>query len=98
MVDKVVRPIDANEVFISGIAKDDEYGRGFIDGLEKALRAVKAAHTLDAVVVVRCKDCEHYHEFISGFRCVHFNGGDGRAYQVKPNDFCSYGKRRCEDG
>ena len=53
---------------------------------------------VDSAPVVRCKDCDNYHEFISGFRCVHFNGGDGRAYQTGPNDFCSYGKRRCEDG
>ena len=45
-------------------------------------------------VEVRCKDCANYHEFISGYRCVHFNGGDGRAYQTSPDDFCSYGERK----
>ena len=54
--------------------------------------------TVDAVEVVRCKDCANYHEFISGNRCVHFNGGDGRAYQTSPNDFCSYGERRSDNG
>ena len=46
------RLIDANKVFISGIVNDDEYGRGFMDGLERAIRAVKATPTEDAALVV----------------------------------------------
>lgn len=45
--------------------------------------------TVDAVPVVRCKDCEHY----SGSSSVcnlylHFS------IAVKPDDFCSHGERR----
>ena len=47
----------------------------------------------DAVEVVRCKDCKHYHDFDSHFDCKH---GFGMDY-VKPTDFCSYGERRADD-
>lgn len=48
----------------------------------------------NAVPVVHCKDCTNYHEFISGHRCVLFNGGDERPFQTEPDDFCSYGERK----
>ena len=46
---------------------------------------VNAAPTVDAEVVVRCKDCKH--EF--GGRCI-ICGFQKR----KPEDFCSYGERK----
>lgn len=50
---------------------------------------IEGAPTVDAVPVVRCKDCEHY----SGSSSVcnlylHFS------IAVKPDDFCSHGERR----
>ena len=54
--------------------------------------------TVDAVEVVRCKDCKHYkpqnksahweHKVPYCMRLV--------AVKVKPDDFCSYGERRNE--
>lgn len=46
------------------------------------------APTVDAVEVVRCKDCKH--EF--GGSCI-ICGFQKR----KPDDFCSYGERKDED-
>ena len=53
------------------------------------VEAVKSVPAVDAVPVVRCKDCEHY----SGSSGVcnlylHFS------IAVNPDDFCSHGERR----
>ena len=49
--------------------------------------------TVDALEVVRCKDCKHWEkswiEGVSRGRCV---GGIPR--KSLPDDFCSYGERR----
>ena len=55
---------------------------------EIALPIVSAAPTVDAEVVVRCKDCKH--EF--GGSCI-LCGFQKR----KPEDFCSYGDRKDDD-
>ena len=39
--------------------------------------------------VVRCKDCKHY---TSSSGCIGIMPGYG--FDVKPDDFCSYGERR----
>ena len=49
-------------------------------------KSMEATKTVDAVPVVRCKDCK-------------YTGGDFVCYrgvmvQHKPEDFCSYGERR----
>ena len=49
-------------------------------------KSMEAAKTVDAVPVVRCKECK-------------YTGGDFVCYrgvmvQHKPEDFCSYGERR----
>ena len=51
---------------------------------------LREAPTVDAVEVVRCKDCKHYHDFETHFDCNHICGMD----YVQPNDFCSYGERK----
>ena len=60
-------------------------------------RNVKKAQTVDAMEVVRCKDCEHCRTFIMSHnkeahtRCSFW----GEEYLlVKPDDFCSYGERK----
>lgn len=50
--------------------------------------------TVDAVPVVRCKDCEHYDMGV----CLKIYS-DGNVHleawqERKPDDFCSYGKRK----
>ena len=54
--------------------------------------------TVDAVEVVRCKDCRKCEKAINVhtgrvFKCNLYNPNDGRRYK-NPNDFCSYGERR----
>lgn len=55
---------------------------------ENVIKGLQKAPTVDAVPVVRCKDCKH------------FNGVRGCCDNVRglcisnPNEFCSYGERR----
>ena len=51
---------------------------------------VRKAPKVDAVEVVRCKDCKHYNE---GF-CVGYHAH----HDTMPDDFCSYGERKDDDG
>ena len=48
------------------------------------------APTVDAVPVIRCRDCEHYNPENYDISCDHPKGIMGPS----DDDFCSYGKRR----
>ena len=56
--------------------------------------AVEEMPTVDAVPVVRCKDCEYSYDDISGMCCSH---GVCVDCEVPPNFYCAYGKRRAEN-
>lgn len=59
---------------------------------------IKALPTVDAVEVVRCKDCKHQEECM---KQLVFWGRDHvlemNTYQYHKLDFCSYGERRTND-
>lgn len=74
---------------------------------EIVLPIVNAAPTVDAEVVVRCKDCEHAERYeradgTAGYYCGHpqntFTYGENWDRAFKPvkeeDDFCSYGERK----
>lgn len=54
-------------------------------------KCIKEAPTIDAVPVVRCKDCAHYedekHKIFQN--CIR----NGRLTPMLPDDYCSYGAR-----
>lgn len=54
--------------------------------------AVDDAPTVDAVEVVRCKECIHYYADPWGYGNCVFEGGVSR--RTKESDFCSWGERR----
>lgn len=54
---------------------------------------IKAAPTVDAVEVIRCKDCKHLM-----FSDLYGECKRGNLGIVKPDDFCSYGERKDGDG
>ena len=61
---------------------------------EDCLGEIEDAPTVDAVPVVRCKDCIHYDLGV----CLKIYS-DGNAHPEawqsrKPDDFCSYGERK----
>lgn len=60
-----------------------------------ALNSIRNAPTVDAVEVVRCKDCIHWHE-PEGVCLKIYSDGNVSPYawqDRKPDDFCSYGKK-----
>lgn len=61
---------------------EDQFGISDEDLL--ALDEIRHAPTVDAVVVVRCKDCAHLY----GTLCTVCG------LLPQPDDFCSYGERR----
>ena len=70
---------------------------------EQILRAAPAA---DVVAVVRCKDCKCCREEIlhgrktGDFICSHehWQDAEGWSRYVKPEDYCSYGERKDQNG
>ena len=56
--------------------------------------AVEESPTVDAVPVVRCKDCKHCDP--ENYYCDHAMS-TAAPLRRKPDDFCSYGERRGGD-
>lgn len=52
------------------------------------------APTIDAVEVVRCKDCKHWHEWENGTGSCHRSENGYNWFGVDVIDFCSFGERR----
>lgn len=59
------------------------------------LRMIDDAPTIDAVPVVRCKDCKHWH---TDDDVGHCDNPDGLDNYARPDDFCSYGERKDSEG
>lgn len=57
----------------------------------KRLMLIDVAPTIDAVEVVRCKDCKHRKETVTGVATCQ---GHGIAFITQANDYCSYGERK----
>ena len=56
--------------------------------ISEAIRIMDDATTVDAVEVVRCKDCKRYSQ--SSLCNLYLSV----SHEMKPDDFCSYGERR----
>ena len=52
---------------------------------------IEAAPTVDAVTVVRCRECKHCDP--ENYHCDH-PMGTAAPLRRKPDDFCSYGERK----
>ena len=82
----------ADEVAFTGF-QTVERKKHFMD-LVSAM--VESCTTIDAVPVVRCKDCKHYKAYskpVEDFdgRCT------ARGCETDEPEFCSYGERRCDN-
>ena len=84
------RLIDANAI---NYRKKDEYcGNGNSRPVRYVFdEDIAELPTVDAVEVVRCRDCKRYSQ--SGLCNLYIN----ISLEMKPNDFCSYGERREEE-
>ena len=66
----------------------------FIDAIEVAIADLTDMPSMDAVEVVRCKDCKHLE---CGYKCYRVLGAilsDKTYLLVDEDNFCSYGERR----
>lgn len=93
---KKIRLIDANSFSPSELYERDEvyYRDTFYSGVRRVLQAICDAPTVDAVQVVRCKDCIYWESGKSYVPyCNRFENG---LQDCEADDFCSYGERRSE--
>ena len=95
------RLIDANAM------REDWLENGeneYVYDTNAVLNSIDAQPTVDAVEVVRCKDCKYYRHY--GRTSLLVAGKNSKAgwcqrrtrydeeYRMLPDDFCSYGERR----
>lgn len=86
-----IRPIDANKALEA--QSEDECTE---EAIKECMRLVLDAPTVDAVTVVRCKDCKHLHRWFvanSGDECFMCSGRYGFP-SVDLMDYCSNGERK----
>ena len=81
----------------------DDYTEGYLDCAVDARTAILKAPDIDAIPVVRCRECKHYKEFRTKrnkqiMRFCYRMGKHDMEYPVKPDDFCSYGERMADNG
>ena len=64
------------------------------------VHTIKARSTIDAVEVVRCKDCKYYKPQNKSAHWENRANYCGRIVTIKtqPFDFCTYGERKDGDG
>ena len=69
-------------------------------GFGAFLDFIKEAPAVDAVEVVRCKDCTHWYDREGVCLKIYSDGNvNADAWQErKAEDFCSYGERRADNG
>lgn len=92
------RLIDINPIIRNLTAMKSMYDAIALDGMIKAL---EDAPTLDAVEVVRCKDCKHkgwIQEPCHGKSVDFCNAFDSTINNNHEKCFCYYGERRSDDG
>ena len=92
-------PLTYTERYCFGVQFPSSFGQARRGGVKTALRCMEQTPTIDAVPVVRCKDCKHWSYTVSLGRheCNIFNGAyEFIGYPTLATDFCSYGKRKDE--
>ena len=85
---KTMRLIDA-DVLLNEANSDGAYG--YVDA-----KQISEVPTVNAVEVVRCKDCKHYRPQKKSAHWENRANYCGRMVTIKvqPYDFCSYGERK----
>lgn len=94
-----MRLIDADEALrmIRNSKADNPCRRGYESFIWRtahdcAISCVEAAPAVDAVEVVRCKDCKHLRKDGAYIYCGRFHG----MIVIRINDYCNYGERRTD--
>ena len=91
----MARLIDADALYRKVKMETNPYGKPTIDydsGV-KVLEWIDKAPTIDAVPVVRCKDCKWLYDEMDDYCCRSHRG----LVRICENSFCSYGERKNGD-
>ena len=97
------RLIDADALGVGRCSKDI-LPAAYCAGWNGLIELIEKAPTIDAVPVVRCRECQHWKPTGSkagnSFSDMEYIGGcEFTKYCRRESDFCSYGeKRRDKDG
>lgn len=92
-----MRLIDADALGIGTANPGVFQDRAYADGWNSAVSILENAPTVDAVPVVRCKDCVHYRETCDWDGCAYkacHHRADVIITKRASDDYCSYGERR----
>ena len=81
-----MRLIDVDDLGV-GRCSRDVVPAVYCAGWNGLLGLIEKAPTVDAVFVMRCKNCRSYNKPKTGWCEVHLD-------REHPDDFCSYGKRK----
>lgn len=92
-------PLTKTERYGFGVKVPNHHGMSMRGGINKAFRCMEQTPTIDAVPVVRCRECKHRR--FTGvapfmYHCCGHN--DGLVGKVNDGDFCSYGERKDGEG
>lgn len=92
-----MRLIDADALLEATSNFCDDYKVHLTD--QKVLVWIDHAPTIDAVPVVRCRECKHWKptgsQAGSSFSDMEYIGGcEFKKYCIRESDFCSYGERK----
>ena len=92
------RMIDVNKV-INSMQKcldespDKKHSVGYF-AFESIIECLKQEPTVDAVEVVRCRDCKHAWIHPCGYVYCHRDGRNAYEMTFNLDSFCSYGERK----
>ena len=92
------RLIDVNKV-INSMQKcldespDKKHSVGYF-AFESIIECLKQEPTIDAVEVVRCRDCKHAWIHPCGYVYCHRDGRNAYEMTFNIDSFCSYGERK----
>ena len=85
--------MERNDDLIRRSALIAEYDRVHVGAPGGARKLMQDAPAVDAVEVVRCKDCK-YQITTDGFYACHKFMGENVSIITNPNNYCSFGRRR----
>lgn len=89
-----MRLIDADKLDFSFDERCfSERDEGYCQGVYDAIGVVENAPTIDAVEVVRCKDCVHY-KWICGVYCKRCEKDTVYPMPTNSDGFCCYGEKK----
>ena len=81
---KILESCEIRKATIGNPLTDWEYG--YTCGIERAESEIECAPTVDAVPVIRCKDCKHWAKGLGWCNITDLD--------VEPNFYCAYAERK----